>query len=85
MVTILFFLPAGTTAAAKLWKRRVGGNFFAVNILQRARGREKLGKKILWVYNFIFFQVINAKPLEIVFFHLCYILLGLGKLSYLPN
>jgi len=30
-------------------------------------------------------EVINVKPLEIVFFHLCHIFLRLGKLSHLPN
>jgi len=30
-------------------------------------------------------EVINAKPLEIVSFHLCHIFLRLGKLPYLPN
>ena len=30
-------------------------------------------------------EVINAKPLEIVSFHLCHIFLRLGKLSHLPN
>jgi hypothetical protein len=32
-----------------------------------------------------FCQVINAKSLEIVSFHLCHIYLGLGKLPHLPN
>ena len=30
-------------------------------------------------------EVINAKPLEIVSFHLCHIFLRLGKLPHLPN
>jgi len=33
--------------------------------------------------DFLFCQVINAKPLEIVSFHLCHIYLGLDKLSHL--
>jgi len=56
----------------------------AANITWRARRKRGRQRKFV-VHNFLFCQVTNVKPLEIVSFHFCHIYLGLGKLPHLPN
>ena len=70
--------------AQTLRPQRLGGNKFAVNI-HPTRGEEKSSAKKLCGSIIFFCQVINAKPLEIISFHLCHIFLRLGKLPHLPN
>jgi hypothetical protein len=85
------FLPVKTPAAklrAAMHKHRDLSASTEINLprtFTRRAGRRKARQKNVWVHNFLFCQVINAKPLEIVFFYICHTFLRLDKLSHLPN